>query len=509
MSNAGPKLWVRGDVDGFFGLFSNSLANTLMAIFLISVVAGFPSDLVLGAIVPGIVISLAFGNIYFAWAAWKLGRKEGRNDVTAVPYGLSVPHYFIVVFAILLPEYTRTGDATLAWAIGIAWCFVHGIVVAIGAFVGDYLRKVTPRAAMLGTLAGVALTYIAMAPAFQAFDVAWLGLVAFGIICFGWLGSVKMPFKIPAGLLAIIVGTILGWITSFMEPGPLREAAGEISFNIPLLHLGVLAQGFAHVGPYLVLAIPLGIYLYLETLLNIESAEVGGDKYNVKEITLAAAGGTFIAALFGSPVPTLVYIGHPGWKNVGARVGYSWATGVALFVLGIFGLLTLLLKIIPIVAIFPILIYIGMVILQQAFRETPARHAPAVALALIPWIADWLNTMIKNTLTAAGTSPSDVGYEALANQGIFYSGIEVLGASAILVGMFLAAIVVYIIDRRYIRCMGFCIVAAVCCFFGLIHSPAGFGLNMAQGPMIGYLAIAAMCLLFNATNKQAPIIEDE
>ena len=150
-----------------------------------------------------------------------------------------------------------------------------------------------------------------------------------------------------------------------------------------------------------------------------------------------------------------------------------------------------------------------MVILQQAFRETPARHAPAVALALIPWIADWLNTMIKNTLTAAGTSPSEVGYDALANQGIFYNGIAVLGSSAILVGMFLAAIVVYIIDRRYLRCLGFCVVAAVCCFFGLIHSPTGFGFNMAQGPMIGYLAIAAMCLYFNVTDKQEPIIDDE
>ena len=30
-SGTGPRLWTRGDLDGFFGLFSNSLANTLTA----------------------------------------------------------------------------------------------------------------------------------------------------------------------------------------------------------------------------------------------------------------------------------------------------------------------------------------------------------------------------------------------------------------------------------------------------------------------------------------------
>ena len=99
----GPRLWTRGDLDGFFGLFSNSLANTLTAVFLLSVVLALPGDIVWEGIVPGFGVTLAFGNLFLAWQAWKLGKKEGRDSVTALPYGLSVPHYFIVTFAIMMP----------------------------------------------------------------------------------------------------------------------------------------------------------------------------------------------------------------------------------------------------------------------------------------------------------------------------------------------------------------------------------------------------------------------
>ena len=228
-SGTQSRWWVRGDLDGFFGLFSNSIANTLTAIFLLSVVAKMPSEIVFGSIVPAIGLSLAFGNIYFAIQAYRLARKEGRSDVTALPYGISVPHYFIVTFAILIPVLATTQDPMKAWSVGVAWCFVHAIVVAICAFIGPWLRRITPRAAMLGTLAGVALTYIAANAAFQAFEVAWLALVCFGILLFGWFAQVRFPFNLPAGLVAILVGTVLGWITGYMQPGPLQEAASQMS----------------------------------------------------------------------------------------------------------------------------------------------------------------------------------------------------------------------------------------------------------------------------------------
>ena len=493
MNESQVRLWVRGDINGFFGLFTNSLANTLTTIFLITVVLGFSNELVFGRIVPGIVLSLAFGNIYFAWQAWRLGRKEGRGTVTAVPYGLSVPHYFIVVFGIMLPLFLSTGDENLAWSVGVAWCFVHAIVAFIGAFVGPTLRRVTPRAAMLGTLAGVAITFIAMGPAFQVWQVAWIGMVTLGILFLGWLAGVEFPFKIPAGLLAVIVGVILGWAAGYMEVAPLQAAIASIGLYLPLPQLQPLIRGLPMVGPYLVTAIPLAIYLFLESLNNVESAFAEGDNYDTRETMLAAAGGTLVASLFGSPFPTLVYIGHPGWKSVGARVGYSWATGAGMFLLGILGLLNVLLNVIPIVAILPILIYIGLVITAQAFNATPARHAPAVALAIVPWLANWAQVQIDNSLNAAGTSVAELGFEAMAGAGVFYEGMLILGSGAILVAMILAAITAYIIDKNYKAAIGYALFGGLCSFFGVIHAQA-FGFNQAPGPTIGYLAIAATCL---------------
>jgi AGZA family xanthine/uracil permease-like MFS transporter len=504
MAGSGTQLrwWVRGDLDGFFGLFSNSIANTLTAIFLLSVVAKMPNDIVFGSIVPAIGLSLAFGNIYFAIQAYRLARKEGRSDVTALPYGISVPHYFIVTFAILIPVLATTQDPMKAWSVGVAWCFVHAVVVAICAFIGPWLRRITPRAAMLGTLAGVALTYIAANAAFQAFEVAWLALVCFGILLFGWFAQVRFPFNLPAGLVAILVGTVLGWITGYMKPGPLQEAASQMTFNLPLPHLQVLFDGLPLVTPYLVTAIPLAIYLFMETLMNVESAEVGGDNYSARETALAAAAGTMIGALFGSPLPTLVYIGHPGWKSVGARVGYSWATGLAMLVLACLGLLGLLLKIIPIVAILPILIYIGMVVTAQAFNETPREHAPAIALALLPWLADWARTLINNALTVAGTSASKLGDAALQGGGVAYPGMALLGNSAILVGALLGAIAAFIIDKNYKNAGYWALFGAAASYLGIVHGTQ-FKLGAAPGAAIGYLMIALLCAFYAYQTRSA------
>jgi AGZA family xanthine/uracil permease-like MFS transporter len=518
VNGKGLKLWVPGDLNGFFGLFTNSLTNVLATVFLLTVPLGFPPALVFGRIVPGLVLSIAFGNIYYAWMAWRLGKKEGRDDVTAVPYGVSVPHYFIVIFAVMLPLFLAQKEtmgvdaaANLALSVGVAWCFVHAIVAYFGAFVGPTLRKFTPRAAMLGTLAGVAITFIAMAPAFQVWQLGWIGMISLAIIAIGWLANVQFPFKIPAGLLAVIVGTILGWASGYMKFDVVQQAISSVSLAIPVPQLQLLLTGLPRVLPYLITAVPLAFYLFLESLNNIESASAGGDEYNTREAMLVAATGTLIGSLFGSPFPTLIYIGHPGWKSVGARVGYSWATGVGILALGLLGVLGVVLTIIPIVAILPILIYIGLLITSQAFTASPRRHAPAVAIALIPWIANFVQTQIDNSLTVAGTSAVKLGIDKLISGGVVYDGMRALGAGAILVGMILAAILAFAIDRKWWGAIGYALFGAVMSFFGFIHATQ-LGLNVAPGAMIGYLGIALTCLLmmfYTRSKGIGPVTDDE
>ena len=152
--------------------------------------------------------------------------------------------------------------------------------------------------------------------------------------------------------------------------------------------------------------------------------------------------------MLGSPFPPAVYIGHPGWKAVGGRIGYSLATGVAIALVCFLGLTALLLALIPLVAILPILLYIGLVIGAQAFQATPTKHAPAVVLALIPNIAEWAKTQIDGALAAAGTSAAQVGLAKLAGTGVLYHGLESLGGGSVLAGMVLGAIAVFIIDSQ-------------------------------------------------------------
>ena len=514
---SGPKLWVPGDLNGFFGLCTNSITNTLVAVSLMQFVIGFPKEILFGRIVPGLVLSLAVGNIYFAYMAYKLAKKEGRDDVTAVPYGISVPHYFLITFAIMLPLKLNGASFETLWSVGVAWCFVHAIVATIGAFVGPTMQKLTPRAAMLGTLAGVAITYIAMGAAFNAWNVAWLSMISFGIIFVGWLANVQFPGKIPAGLVAVIVGIIFGWASGYMKVGALNEAIANAAIAIPLPQIRILLEGLPQVTPYLVTAIPLAIYLFLESLNNVESALAGGDTYDTREAMLAAAGGTLVASLFGSPFPTLIYIGHPGWKSVGSRVGYSWLTGVTMFLLGVLGLLGILSAIIPVVAILPILIYIGMLITSQAFNASPKRHAPAVALAIVPWIADYVTTQVNNTLGAAGTNAAALGADTLASNGVAYGGMTVLGAGSILVAMILAAIAAYVIDRNWKGAIGYSLFGAACAWVGFIHStqlrffpngPFNFNdpsFNATWGPVVGYLAMSALFVGMMYYTRDEPV----
>jgi AGZA family xanthine/uracil permease-like MFS transporter len=139
---------------------------------------------------------------------------------------------------------------------------------------------------------------------------------------------------------------------------------------------------------------------------------------------------SLIGCLMGNPFINAVYIGHPGWKAMGGRIGYSAATGVLMILLTWLGVIALMLAVIPVVAILPILLYIGMLIGSQAFQETPHRHAPAIILALVPQIAAWGKTQIDNALGAAGTTADAVGLTALGQHGVLYGGLSVLGGGA-------------------------------------------------------------------------------
>jgi adenine/guanine/hypoxanthine permease len=239
----------------------------------------------------------------------------------------------------------------------------------------------------------------------------------------------------------------------------------------------------------LVTAVPFGIYDLIEALDNVESAAAAGDSFATTRVLTADGVISLVGCLLGNPFINAVYIGHPGWKSMGGRIGYSAMTGIIVLILTCFGIMALMSSLIPVVAILPILLYIGMLIGSQAFQESPHRHAPAVVLALIPQIAEWGKTQIDNALGAAGTTAAAVGLPKLAQLGVLYGGLQTLGGGATLTGIILGSITVLIIDRAFEKAAAFALAGMVLTFLGFIHGE-GIGFDRSPEVAIGYLCVA-------------------
>jgi AGZA family xanthine/uracil permease-like MFS transporter len=235
-------------------------------------------------------------------------------------------------------------------------------------------------------------------------------------------------------------------------------------------------------------------------------AEVG---YPTTRVLTADGVVSLIGCLMGNPFINAVYIGHPGWKAMGGRIGYSAATGIMVVLLSWFGIISVLLALVPVVAISPILLYIGMLIGAQAFQTTPVKHAPAIVLALTPHLAAWaklqVDTMLGATLDAAqkvgslaGDKVGEVKAAALASlpaQGVLYRGLEVMGGGSILTGLVLGAIGVFVIERDFAKASAFALAGAVLTYFGFMHGEAvgiGGGLGVSPAVALAYVVVAAM-----------------
>ncbi len=221
----------------------------------------------------------------------------------------------------------------------------------------------------------------------------------------------------------------------------------SFGFSVPMPAIGHVFSGFEFLGVILVTAIPFGIYDLVEAMDNVESAAAAGDSFPTTRVLTADGVVSLIGCLMGNPFILAVYIGHPGWKAIGGRIGYSAATGIMVILLSWFGIIAVMMSLIPVVAISPILLYIGMLIGAQAFQETPKSHAPAVILALVPHVAAWGKLQIDNALGAAGTNAAAVGLDKLGQIGILYQGLQVLGGGAILASLVLGSIAVFLIER--------------------------------------------------------------
>lgn len=505
------RWWHKGDMDGFFGLFVDNLIQLILIVVLCGAILHMPAEMVFGRILPGVAVSLLVGNLFYAYQARGLARSTGRADVTALPYGVNTVSLFAYILFVMKPVLDQTHDVELAWQVGLAACFGSGLIELGGAFVAGWVKRITPRAALLATLAGIAITFISMDFCFRIFADPLVGFMPLAFILIQYIGRLYLPAGIPAGLLAVVTGTALAWFMGRMDANALANAM-QIQLQIPHLYLTELmgATFSAYVITFLPVIVPMGLFNLLGSLQNLESAEAAGDVYPVKSSLAVNGLGTMIAACFGSVFPTTIYIGHPGWKKMGAGAGYSIANGVAITLLCLLGLVGFVSALIPVEAGAAILLWIGITIAAQAFQATPRSHAPAVVIGFFPALAAWGLMLIEAALRAAGTNVEAVSLKALSMQ-LPIAGLISLERGFIFTSMILAAMTVCLIEQKYRVAAAWATVAAVVSATGLMHGYilANGAIVNAYGPahtwpfVLGYSGIALVFFVLDMRGNRA------
>ena len=475
--------WRPGDLDGFLALGLNNLIQVLLIISLCRSVLGYPDALLFGQILPAAGVSLLVGNLAYTHLARQLAASERRDDCTALPYGINTVSLFAYIFLVMLPVklaalnngMPEAEAISRSWHAGMVACMGSGLIEIVGAFSADRLRRWLPRAALLSTLAGIALGYIALGFLLRTYAHPLVGLTSLAVIVLGYYAKVRWP--LPTGLMAVLLGMVLAWSSGLIAPSPgaWQESIHTISWHPPTLQLQILWNNRSDLFPWLGVIVPMGLFNVIGSLQNLESAEAAGDRYATRTCLLIDGAGTLAAAALGSCFPTTIYIGHSGFKEMGARSGYSWLNGVVMAAACFFGLFGLLALLIPIDAGMSIVLYIGIAMTAQAFQATPARHAPAVVLGLLPGLAGWGAQLLKAGLRAGGLGTPKQPFnqqmiDQLAQGDVWAAGAFALEQGQIITAMLLAALLVFAIEGRFLAAATCSGIAAVLAWFGVIHA---------------------------------------
>lgn len=470
---------VPGDINGFLGLVVDNLSVLgLLAAVLIGAY-GVPADIVFGKMFPGTAFGVLVGDFAYTWLAVRLARRTGRSDVTAMPFGLDTPSTIGMALLVLGPAFAKFRAAGLdptaaglqTWYLGMAATATMGVIKLLLSFAGRAVRRLIPMAGLLGSLAGIALTLIGFFPMVDLMQFPVVGLLTLGLVLYALVAKGPVPLRMPGVLFAVVVGTCVyygaGHFGLLGTPIP-APSLPTLRLAFPHPDPGIF-RGFAELGNHLPLIIPFALLTVVGGVNNTESARVAGDDYDVRSILLAEAAATLLSGMAGGVAQTTPYIGHPAFKEMGARSGYTLLTGIFVGVGGMLGFLANLIEMVPLAVLAPVLVFLALNITAQAFTAVPVRHTLAVAISFFPSIARLLTIELSDPRFVPApkfgelmTAP-DHGLPTL-------SVIVALGNGFIITATLWAAFIVEMTERRLRSAALYLVVGGVLCFFGIIHS---------------------------------------
>jgi len=515
-----------GDINGFFGLmFDNVTVLSFLAGVLVFAF-GFPADIVYERMFPGTAFGVLFGDVVYTWMAFRLARRTGNQTVTAMPLGLDTPSTIGLALVVLGPAFVslKAGgmdarDAAMTtWYIGMATMVMMGVVKLVLSFCGGWIQRVVPQAGLLGSLAGIGLALIGFTPLIDIFGLPLVGMMSLGLILYTLVAKVRLPGNFPGVLAAIALGTaayhLLG--PSGLVGASYAAPAADLHFGFPMPTLDFI-KGFGPALKYLPISIPFALLTVVGGINVTESARVAGDDFKTRDILLTEAVATLIAGMCGGVAQSTPYIGQPAYKGMGSRAGYTLLTGLFIGLGGIFGYVSFIVELIPRAVLAPILIFVALEIMAQAFLACPRAHAPAVAFAYLPTVARLLAIKYSNPAIV----PAERFVQLMAATGKELPEVLVtvaVGNGFILTAMLWGAFLAVLIDRRFKVAALYLAILGAFTFFGIIHSALPEGSvylpwNLAS-PLLraipyqfttAYLAVAALILVLSWRAKSADV----
>ena len=504
----------RGDINAFFGLMLDNIGDMILLASLLIGVFQFPREFVLTRMIPGTAVGVLVGDLIFTAMAFRLARRTGRAEVTAMPLGLDTPSTFGAVFLILGPAFVAAKKAGMgeldaarqAWFVGIAMILASGVFKMACALGSNSIRRLVPRAGLLGSLSAIALVLISFLPLLDIARAPVAGMAALGVILITLTARWRLPGNVPGALAAVVVGSLVYYLTGLLGlglvPGEGEMARPSLSFR-PALPMPMEAwwawfrDSWRVAAGYLPVAIPLALGTIVGGIDCTESAATVGDDYPTGQIVAAEGFATIVAGVFGGVIQSTPYIGHPAYKAMGARAGYTLATALFVGAAGVFGYFDWIFYLLPKAVVFPILIFVGLEIAAQSFRATPTRHYPAVVLACVPALA-YLATLAVGQFV--GGDPA--AFAALRPEARQYlQTITILAGGFIVASLLWGTTLAHLIDGRVRPAIVALLLAAACALFGVIHSPLPGSPIVAPGEAIRLLKAAGR---FETTAAQTP-----
>ncbi len=470
--------FVLGDINGFFGLTFDNMTNLSFLAGILIFAFGFPADVVYKKMFPGTAVGVLFGDLVYTWMAFRLAKKTGNTKVTAMPLGLDAPSTIGVALAVLGPAFLALKASGLAeheaammtWYIGMATMIFIGIFKLIFSFFGAWVQKIVPQAGLLGSLAGIGLALIGFIPLLDVFGTPIVGMVALGLILYTLVAQIPLPKNFPGVLASIAVGTALYYALAphGLAGGAYTPVSAQLHFGLPVPTLDFL-KGAGPALKFLPIALPFGLLTVIGGINVTESARVAGDDFNTRDILLTEALATLIAGVCGGVAQSTPYIGQPAYKQMGSRAGYTLLTGLFIGLGGMLGYVGWMVEIIPRAVIAPILIFVGLDIICQAFLACPAKHAPAVAFSFFPTLARLLEIKFSNPSVVPAANFAALMVEkgrALPEMLVTVA----LGNGFILTAMLWGAFMAELIDRRLKAASAYLWILAGFAFVGIVHS---------------------------------------